>query len=122
MLQPGRVLACPAISEGLIQIAKQLPDAGWCRAPARVLKVLSTDSSIIASEEFGRSCRVGRCCEQVLHLVRVGQWMQVRSGCCQHRCSRRLAGGRSVCLSGRLVCCPRGVAQCLPARSQRRTW
>jgi len=75
-----------------------------------VLNVLSADISIIASDEFGRSCRVGRCSENVLHLVGVGQWMQVRSGCCEHRCSGRLARGRGVCGSGRLVRRPRGVA------------
>jgi hypothetical protein len=84
------------VAEGLIQIAKQLPDAAsagrrrgiafehlydsWCRAPERVLNVLSADISIIASDEFGRSRRVGGCSENVLHLVGVGQWMQVRRG------------------------------------------
>jgi hypothetical protein len=67
----------------LIQIAKQLPNApstrrcrgvaaehvndDWCRAPASLRNVLSTDSSIIARHEFGRSCRVGRCPQNVLH-------------------------------------------------------
>jgi hypothetical protein len=38
-----------------------------------LLNVLSTDISIIASDEFGRSRRVGRCPQNVLHLVGVGQ-------------------------------------------------
>jgi hypothetical protein len=50
-----------------------------------VLNVLSADISIIASDEFGRSRRVGRCSENVLHLVGIGQWMQVRGGCRAHR-------------------------------------
>src|SRR5215203_3352657 len=118
-------------AEGLIQIANQLPDApsarrcrgvayehfydGWWRAPASLLNVISADISIIAGDEFGRSRRVSRCSENVLHLVGVGQWMQVRSGCRAHRCSRRIARGRGVCVSGRLERRPRGVAQCLPA-------
>jgi hypothetical protein len=77
--------------------------------------VLSADSSIIASDAFGRSRRVGRCPQNVLHLVSVGQWMQVRSGCRAHRCSRRIGRGRGGCVSGRLVRRPRGIAQCLPA-------
>ena len=71
-----------------MQIAKQLPDApsprrcrgvafehfydGWCRAPASLLDVLSADISIIAGDEFGRSRRVSRCPQDVLHLVGVG--------------------------------------------------
>jgi hypothetical protein len=128
---PGTPRPSETAAEGLIQIAKQLPDApaarrcrgvaaehiddGWCRAPASLLNVLGADISIIASDAFGRSRRVGRCSENVLHLVGVGQWMQVRSGCCVPRCSRRIARGRRVCVSGRLVRRPRGVAQCLPA-------
>ena len=119
------------VAEGLIQIAKQLPDApstrrcrgvafehfydGWCRALASLLDVISADISIIAGDEFGRSRRVSRCPKDVLHLVGLGQWMQVRSGCRAHRCSRRIARGRGICVSGRLECRPRGVAQCLPA-------
>jgi len=77
--------------------------------------VISTDISIIGRHKFGRSRRVGRCRQNVLHLVSVGQWMQVRTGCRAHRRSRRIARGRGVCVSGRLVRRPRGVAQCLPA-------
>jgi hypothetical protein len=114
-------------AEGLIQTAQQLPDApstrrcrgvaaehvneDECRAPARVLNVISTDVSIIARYKFGRSRRVGRCPQNVLHLVRVGQWMQVRRGGRAHRCARRLARGRGVCVSGRLERRPRGIAQ-----------
>jgi hypothetical protein len=88
---------------------------GWRRAPARLLNVLSADISIIARDEFGCSRRVGRCPQNVLHLVGVSQRMQVRSGCCAHRCSRRIARGRCVCVSGRLLRRPRSIAQCLPA-------
>jgi hypothetical protein len=80
-----------------------------------LLDVISADTSIIAGHKFGRSRRVGRRPQNVLHLVGVGQWMQVRSGCRAHRCSRRIARGRGVRVSGRLVRRPRGVAQCLPA-------
>ena len=128
---PGTTMPSETAAEGLIQIAKQLPDApstrrcrgvaaehvndDWCRAPASVLNVISTDISIIARHKFGRPRRVGRCPQNVLHLVSVGQWMQVRSGCRAHRCSRRIARGRGVCVSGRLVRRPPVVAQCLPA-------
>jgi hypothetical protein len=63
-------------AEGLIQTAKQLPDAPatsrcrrvvaehvkdeWCRAPAGLLNVPITDISIITRHKFGRSRRVGR--------------------------------------------------------------
>ena len=112
-------------AQGPIQIAKQLPDApstrrcrgvaaehvndDWCRTEASVLDVISSDSSIIARQKFGRSRRVGRCPQNVLDLVSVGQWMQVRGGCRAHRCSRRL--GRGICVSGRLVRRPPGIAQ-----------
>jgi hypothetical protein len=128
---PGTTRPSQTVAEGRIQIAKQLPDApstrqcrgvaaehvndDWRRAPASLLKVSSTDISIIARQKFGRSRRVGRCPQNVLHLVSVGQGMQVRSGCRAHRCSRRIARGRGVCVSGRLERRPRGVAQCLPA-------
>lgn len=78
-------------AEGLIQIAQELSDAPstrrshgvafqhvydvWRRAPARVLNVLSADRAVGASEQLGRLRRVGRCPENVLHLVRVGEWM-----------------------------------------------
>jgi hypothetical protein len=80
-----------------------------------LLNVIGADSSIIARDKFGRSRRVGRCPQNVLHLMSVGQWMQVRSGCRAHRRSRRMARGRGVCVSGRRERCPRGVAQRLPA-------
>lgn len=129
---PGSTRPSETAAEGLIQIAKQLPDApstrrcrgvaaehlydGWCRAPASLLDVLhSADISIIARHKLGRSRRMGRCPQNVLHLVGVGQWMQVRGGCRAHRCSRRIDRGRGICVSRRPVRRPRGVAQCLPA-------
>ena len=81
-------------AEGPIQIAKQLPDApstrrcrgvaaehvddDRCRAPASSLDVIRADISMIARHKFGRSRRVGRCPQDVLHLVGIGQRMQVR--------------------------------------------
>jgi hypothetical protein len=76
-----------------------------------LVNVGSTDISIIARQKFGRSRRVGRGPQNVLHLVSVGQWMQARSGCRPHRCSCRLARGRGFCVSGRRVRRPPGIAQ-----------
>ena len=81
----------------------------------RLLNVLSADISIIARHKFGRSRRVGRCPQNVLHLVSVGQWMQIRSGCRAHRRPRRIARSRRVGILGRLVRRQGGVAQGLPA-------
>ena len=124
-----------AAAERLIQIAKQLPDApstgrcrgvaaehvddDWRRAPASLINVTRTHTSIIARHKFCRSRRVGRSSQNVLHLMGVGQWMQVRGGRRAHRGSRRIARGRGACgrvgVSGRPERRPRGVAQCLPA-------
>jgi hypothetical protein len=103
-------------ADGSIQIAKQLPhapstsrcrgiaaehvDDDWCRAPSSSLDAISTDISISARRKLGRSRRVGRRPQNVLHLVSIGQWMQVRSGCRAHRCSRRIALGNGVRFSG----------------------
>jgi hypothetical protein len=76
-----------------------------------VLDLFSTDISIIVRQQFGRSRRVSRCPQNVLHLVTVGQWMQVRSRCRAHRGARRVARGGGACLSGGLVRRPRGIAQ-----------
>jgi hypothetical protein len=113
-------------AEGRIQIAKQLPDApstgrcrgvaaehvddDWSRALASLLYVSSADISIIARNKFCRSRRVGRPSQNVLHLVSVGQRMQVRGGRRAHCSSRGISRGRGVCLSGRPECRPRGVA------------
>jgi hypothetical protein len=80
-----------------------------------LLNVLSADISIIARHKFGRSRRVGRCPQNVLHLVSVGQWMQIRSGCRAHRRTRCIARSRRACISGRLMRRQGGVAQDLPA-------
>jgi hypothetical protein len=80
-----------------------------------MLNVLGTNVPIVTSDKFGRSRRVSRCPENVLHLVGVGQWMQVRSGCRIHRCPRCIARGRGVCTTGGLLRRPPGVAQRFPA-------
>jgi hypothetical protein len=80
-----------------------------------MLNVLGTNVAIVTSDKFGRSRCVGRCPENVLHLVGVGQWMQVRSGCRIHRCPRCSARGRGVCAPGGLVRRPPAVAQGYPA-------
>lgn len=54
-----------------------------------LLNVISTDISIIARHKFGR---VGRCPQNVLHLVSVGQWMQVRSGSSEADAVKQQAG------------------------------
>lgn len=126
----GRTGPPTTAAEARIQIAKQFTDApttrrcrriapehindDWYRAPASLLNVISADMSIITRQEFGRSRRVCRCAQNVLHLVSVGQRMQVRSGCRTHRCSRCVARGRGVCGTGCLVRCPPGIAQRLP--------
>jgi hypothetical protein len=74
----GRILHSPiaAAAEGLVQVPKQLPDApsaGWCRGvaaehvdddgcrtAASLLDVTSTDGSMVARDQFGRSRRVRR--------------------------------------------------------------
>lgn len=117
-------------AEGLIKPAKQLADAScagrcrrvatehvdddWCRAPASPLDVLGADISVIARHELGRSRRVGRGSQDVLHLMSVGQLMQVCGSCRGHRRSRRVGSGRSVCVSGRLVRRPADIAEMLP--------
>ena len=114
-------------AQGLIQTANQFPDAPsarrcrgvaaehvndhWDRAPACLLNVISADLSSIARHKFDCSGRVGRCPENVLHLVSVGQWMQVRSGCRVHRCAGSIARSRGACVSGRLVRRPCGITQ-----------
>jgi len=114
-------------AESLVQIAQQFPDtptARWSlgvtaehvdedgrRAPAGLLDVAGTDISIVVRHELGRSRRVGRCSQNVLHLVGVGQWMQVRGGCRTHRRSRRVARRHGVRVSGRPERRQRGNAQ-----------
>lgn len=131
IVSAGGTSPATTAAEARIQIAKQVTDAPTTRrcgriapehinddryrAPASLLNVISADTSIIARQEFGRSRRVGRCPQNVLHLVSVGQRMQVRGGCRTHRCSCCIARGRGVCGSGCLVRCPPGIAQRLPA-------
>lgn len=114
-------------AKGLIQIAQQLSgaasaarcfgiafehvDDGRCRATSRLLNVLGTHVPIVSSDKLGRSRRVCRCPENVLHLVGVGQWMQVRGGCRTHRCPRCMARGLRVCATSGLERRPCGVAQ-----------
>jgi hypothetical protein len=87
-------------AQARIQTAKQLSNAPftwwcrgvatehvndvWCRALASLLDVIGSDTSIIARRQFGGPRRVGRCSENVVHLVSVRQWMQVRRGCSAH--------------------------------------
>jgi hypothetical protein len=82
-----------------------------------LFNVFSADSMIVASDEFRRSRCMRRCAENMLHLMSVGQWMQISSGGCGHRGSRRVTCGQRVCVSRRLKRSPGRVTQCLPAHT-----
>lgn len=82
---------------------------------AQMFNVISTGIPVIARRKLGCPRRVGRCPENVFHLVSVGQRMQEGSGCRVHRRSRRVARGCRARVPGRFVRGPPGVAQCLPA-------
>jgi len=73
--------------------------------------VIGSDLRIIPSQQFGCSCRVGRCAEDVLHLMRIGQRMQVGGGGGAHGCSGSVPRGRGARVSSGPLRRPRGVAQ-----------